>query len=617
MLSALLYLRLTSLKNWLRMRLLRLKQPKYLAGAIVGAAYFWFFFFRHSFGETDAPGGAVRRRALHQAGQSLQDAGLTLPTDFGGLPIVIGALVLLVVITLVWVFSLERASLGFTEAEIAFLFPAPITRRGLVHFRLIDAQLRNLIGALFMTLFSNRWMFIGGSPLTHAVGWWLLFTAFNLHLTGVRFTLSRLADAGVGTWRRRAIVPLIPIAVIAATLALRPADQRWVDLTAPDFGATLEKWFLGVTGSAPLSWLIAPGKFLLGPFFADSGRAFLWAIGPAAVVIWAHYVWVVRSIVSFEDGSIVRAEKRAAVISAMRDGKRLGRAPTKGRKPPFVLASTGRPELAFLWKNLLGTWTWLNPRTWAWCALAIVGVTAWVHAHPEWRGALIAAGPIALILAGYALLIGPQLARQDIRSDLVNADLLKTYPLPGWQIVLGELLAPTAILTGVLWLLLLAAAVSFQPGPRAFGFLAPALRDFVRACLAPAARTLLTLCLATLVPLIVALQLFVPNAAALVFPAWFQATRQRAGGGGIDIMGQRLIFFFGQFLTMLIALLPALLSGAVTVWLACFVFPLPPIAGVWLAAVGVLMVLVGELWLGLWFLGGRFERLDLSSELRP
>src|SRR6185436_14891711 len=45
-LSALLYLQLTSLKNLLLSRLRRLRQPKYLFGAAVGAAYFWFFFFR-------------------------------------------------------------------------------------------------------------------------------------------------------------------------------------------------------------------------------------------------------------------------------------------------------------------------------------------------------------------------------------------------------------------------------------------------------------------------------------------------------------------------------------------------------------------------------------------
>jgi hypothetical protein len=177
------------------------------------------------------------------------------------------------------------------------------------------------------------------------------------------------------------------------------------------------------------------------------------------------------------------------------------------------------------------------------------------------------------------------------------------------------MLAPTAILTGVLWLLLLAAAVAFQPGPRSFEFLSPAVRDFVLACLAPASRALLTLCLATLVPPLVALQLFVPNAAALVFPAWFQATRQR-GGGGIDVMGQRLIFFFAQLLTMIVALLPAVFAGAATIAVACFFFSLPPIAGVWLAATGVLAVLLGELWFGLWLLGGRFEKLDLSAELR-
>ena len=41
----------------------------------------------------------------------------------------------------------QRAALGFSEAEIAFLFPAPITRRGLVHFRLLSVQFRSLTGA--------------------------------------------------------------------------------------------------------------------------------------------------------------------------------------------------------------------------------------------------------------------------------------------------------------------------------------------------------------------------------------------------------------------------------------------------------------------------------------
>jgi len=146
-LSALLYLRFTSLKNWLRMRLLRLKQPKYLIGAIVGGAYVWFFFLRRTFMPATVGTGSSRR-AIQQATQVFHDAGIAAPDNLTGIGIAVGAVVLLVLVTLTWVFSVERASLGFTEAEIAFLFPAPATRNMLVQFRLVDAQLRSLIGAL-------------------------------------------------------------------------------------------------------------------------------------------------------------------------------------------------------------------------------------------------------------------------------------------------------------------------------------------------------------------------------------------------------------------------------------------------------------------------------------
>jgi hypothetical protein len=41
------------------------------------------------------------------------------------------------------------------------------------------------------------------------------------------------------------------------------------------------------------------------------------------------------------------------------------------------------------------------------------------------------------------------------------------------------------------------------------------------------------------------------------------------------------------------------------------------LAAVILAAVAVILVLAGEIWCALWWLGERFEKLDLSSELRP
>ena len=129
MLSALLYLRLTSLKNLLRSRLKRLRQPKYLFGAVVGAAYFWFFFFRPMGGGAGAVGAFAAG-----TGTGAGAASLTAP---------LGALLLLMFVTLGWVLPTEKPGLPFTEAEAAFLFPAPLSRRALIHFKLLGSQFAN------------------------------------------------------------------------------------------------------------------------------------------------------------------------------------------------------------------------------------------------------------------------------------------------------------------------------------------------------------------------------------------------------------------------------------------------------------------------------------------
>jgi hypothetical protein len=197
---------------------------------------------------------------------------------------------------------------------------------------------------------------------------------------------------------------------------------------------------------------------------------------------------------------------------------------------------------------------------------------------------------------------GPHLARQDLRGDIQNADILKTYPLPGWQLLLGQLLTPLAILTAFVWLCLLAATLAFAPtGPLA--------RIFT-----PEVKLTVALAIAAVTPPLCALQLLVLNGATLVFPAWFQTARG-PGGGGIELMGQRLIFVFGQFLVVLTALLPAVIAATALIFATQWLIGLAP--AVVLATTAVLVILAGEVWCALWWLGERFEKFDLSSELRP
>jgi hypothetical protein len=314
-----------------------------------------------------------------------------------------------------------------------------------------------------------------------------------------------------------------------------------------------------------------------------------------------HYLWVVRTAVAFEDSSIDFAQKRSARVAAWRSGqRRFGGAPTRARSEPFPLADHGRVEFAFLWKNLLSTWPYFNVRVWLVAVALSLGTVSWVNAHAAWRGLLFGVGMFVGAFSVYLLVIGPQFARQDIRSDMANADILKTYPLPGWRVVLGEMLAPIAILTGLLWLALLVFLLALQAGQPGLTWLTPQLRIAGGVSLA------------AVVPAVVSLQLLVPNAAALVFPTWFQASRTR---GGPEVAGQRMIFLFAQLLAMVVALLPAVGFAALLIFILQPLLGLP--LAVLLAALAVVVIVIGEVWCGVWLLGHRFEKLDLSSELRP
>ena len=60
---------------------------------------------------------------------------------------------------------------------------------------------------------------------------------------------------------------------------------------------------------------------------------------------------------------------------------------------------------------------------------------------------------------------------------------------------------------------------------------------------------------AIIAPVLNLISLLIPNAAVLLFPSWFQTGKDAPAG--IEAMGQRLIFVFGQVLVMALALAPA------------------------------------------------------------
>jgi ABC-2 type transport system permease protein len=594
MIGALLYLRLTSLRNLVVYRISRLRQPKYLVGTAVAVCYIYFI---------------LLKRTGMQGGPASAAPGVASAMNNVVVFICVAASALaLIRIAFTWISPADNPGLRFSEAEIAFLFPAPVTRKTLIHFRLLSAQIAILFTSVLIVFFFRRFGSSGGSNLTHAIGWWVILSIFDLHLNGTNLTLSRLKERGSGyvLWRTVAVAAIAAYAaaVVLSTMAFLKGLRPGAFARQGDLGSLIQ----GLAGSSPLQWLLLPFKVVFGPYFANGARDFGLALVPALGLLALHYYWVSNTEARFEEGSIALAEKRAATKAAALSGdfSKLGSKP-KARSGPFPLSPQGPPEIAFLWKNLISMRsTLLNRRTvllslWVIICLSF-GLKPLLAAGARSNGADVYGLLIVMfcgIASAYTLLMGPQLVRQDLRNDLPNVDILKTYPIEGWRLALGELLAPATVLSLVLWLCIIVCAFAIDS-------------QGAIEWLTPGVRVTLVLCLGSVTPLLCLILLILPNSIMVLLPGWYQASRSR--GGGIELLGQRLILGVGQLLIALLVAAPAAGAAALIILSSAWVLGAGP--AIALSTAVVLAILAGEAAVGLWWLGDRFGKFDLSGDIR-
>jgi hypothetical protein len=576
---ALAYLQWTSLVGRARQRLRRLRQPKYLVGAIAGAAYMYFFVFRHFIGMHGSRAGAGFAQ---------------IPPEFRAVLGPVAAVVLLLVLASAWILPSDRAALRFTEPETDFLFPAPISRTGLIHFSVLRAQLAIFVSVFLMSLLLRRGGAVGVNPLQYATALWLMFATVRLHFLGASFTRERLLDLGVRPLWRRAGVAVLLLALAAGVIA-------WARAQVPPSGGDargIARWLGDVLGRGPAAVVLAPLRWVVAPLLSTSAPAFLQALPASLALLLAHYAWVVRSQVSFEEASIALARKRAETRAAMREGRfRFGRKAARARQAPFALAPRGPAPVAFLWKGLIAAGPFWRLRTLLIATVVVVVATHWLGASPARAPLLKVVGAVSLGIAAWATLVGPMLVHRSLRETLDRLDVLRAMPLRGWQIALGQLLTPVTMLVPAQWLLLLTGALAFG-GARGIEWLTPGL--------------LLAIGIAALLlaPAICMLMLCVPFAGLLLFPGWSAGGR----GGGVDVMGQRLIFGGVYLFTLAVSLLPAAVVSGLLLFVLRTFGGLPLAVGV--AALGASAVLGVEVMLLVRWLGVRVERFDVSTELR-
>jgi hypothetical protein len=559
-----LYLTACTIKNRIVRRLRRLRQPRYLAGLVVGLLYLYWFVVRNQL------------RAVRRGRFGLDPALLSsLAPDI----VVVVAFLLWLALVAVWLLPSSQPAWRFAGAEVQFFYTAPVSRRTLLNYKLLRSQTGILFAVLIASLFGGAATAAAAGRWSLLIGGWLLFATMFLHVQGVSLTKASIrAPTGRVPWR--AWVPMGIMVALSGLLvgAVAVHVPALAAMRASDaIRAAVELGKNGVAGVA-----LWPFKVVVAPLLAPSLAAFAKAAAIALGLFAVNYWWVLQSDATLEEAAVAAEKQQAA-------GTRRALAPAV-RAAPFALGVQGRPETAILWKNLILLGRYASARTLLRVLLPFVVLAIVAGASP--KGIVVA--PLVLILAGFATFMGPYVVRNDLRHDMPRLAVLKTWPIRGGTLLVGELLAPALVLSVVVWCAL--AVVLALSGSRSF------------LPLPLGSRVVLAIVAALVAPMLIAGQLIVQNAAVILFPGWIPTGGARPRG--IEAMGQNILMFAGTLLALAVGVLPAAAVGA---GVGFVLYQLVGWPGLLPAGCLVAAVLLLETGLALALLGRVLERTEPSQ----
>jgi ABC-2 type transport system permease protein len=562
------FITFASFKNRVISRVRRLRQPRYLVSTLAGLAYLWFVSFRHFFANAS-------RQRLVMTGIGADLASVVL------LALMIGA----------WALPGDKGGLEFSEAEIQFLFPAPLHRRQLLLYKIIKAQLP--------ALFTSIVLAVVGFRRSNFVGVWLMFGVLSIYFILAALGRARLRLAGIGFFARVAIVT-VTLAAISWFLSVQfgeagfAASLRTLNPRNPiAAAATVDQPF---RRPAVAALLFIPRIFANTAF--PTSLLQLATYGSAVIGMGVLFFFIATRLnVSFEDASIASSQARFERREKMRDQQAGRFVRFKRLPPPFTLKPEHGPLVAIFWKNFIAALRISS----AWITLLVTPFM--VIALKSLSGSDFFSASTALlclVMCAVIPLFAPDIFRQDLRYDLVQAEVLKSFPISGERLVIAEMAAPLFIVAALELVLLTFTSVvmHFTPSTDRFTFFSSPQFIVVAMLFA--------------VP-ICAAQLLIRNAVAVYFPAW--AVRSKENVGGFVAMGQRIIILAGNLLVLSGLLIPAAIIFLPALWIAYHFFGGSSLV-LGIATLPSAALLIGEVWFGIHLVGQRFEALDASNEIQ-
>ncbi len=565
--NAFFYLVWTSWRNRVFTLVRRARSPRHVVALLVGAAYLWWFLVR-PIGRSGPMTGSI------WAGQPVE---------------MLATLLLTLTLLSAWVFGSDTLALAFTQAEVSILFPGPLSRRGLIGYKLFRAQLGVLINALIWVFILRRGGTAIPSPL-RAISLWVLFSTLNLHRLGAALIWSSWREHGRAGVKRNRIAIAIFAAMGAALVAgfvVNRAAFASADGIGPFFRALTH-----TLSTVPAMIALFPMHIIVGPAFATSIGEWLRAMLPALALLALHAFWVIRNDTAFEDAAIEASNERARRRAA---GQRRGlsggavRAPRATRT--IQLGATGHPALAIIWKNLLCLRRTAQMRLIIAPAFMAIAIGAAISSGRAGGGGPAATVAIsALAMAALMLTFGSRLIRNDLRHDMLHLPLLKSSPLAPADIVLAEV-ASSALPVAAIQLALLIVA-------------------YIAAVVMPGQPLAMSTRIALLVSApfaVVALNgalLTVQNGAAVLFPTWIRLGP--AVSTGVEALGQNLLSTVANMLGLVLGLaVPVLIA-----WTTVATVGAPRAVTLALVIIVGALVLATETYMVIRFLGGALARAE-------
>lgn len=571
------YLTIVSIRNRFVTMLKQIRNPRYAIAMLIGGVYIWFFLFNRTQlprGRSDGPFQSIEVELLAAVG-------------------------MFVLFMRWWLFGNDRSALAFTPAEIQFFFPAPVTRRALIQFKLLRAQLAIIFNAMLWVLIFGR----GGSelpPALRAISIWALFTIFMLHRLGATLVRTATAQHGRAGAKRNAIA----LAIFGSATAglLWTATQAYpVVRSLSGIGAILRALPPVLQQPVPTA-LLAPFRILLAPTFAHTPTEWVRTFLPVLVIAGLHYLWVIRTELAFEDAAVEASAQRARRIEAIRARRSGGVKPVRaGNRSWIPLAPRGHPAVAILWKNVLA-FTRTSGRGAVVIPLAIMTTAIVLMVSSSGEVALATVmGSVALAMAAFSVFVGPRFVRLDLRQDLMHLRLLRTYPIEGSALVAAEVAGSTLVLTITQMLFLIFAHVILLAQP---AFDIDVGVRWVMLFIAPVALLIIN-----------AASVTIQNGAALLFPAWVKIGTARTGG--VEVLGQSILTMLASLIALALALLPPAIMGVAAFAGIQFIFEDAFLAAAIGATVLGLAALAFEVGMAMTLLGEVFERGEMVSAGTP